>query len=90
MAEIYSSSQVGSAQKTWLWPVYDAGKANEDLRITRQNSSHQNNTNPTPGVKKRILGLMSQSRAQTYTSTGGIVSNADVHFRPGTFFDAMA
>jgi hypothetical protein len=90
MAEIYSPQAAQGARKTWLWPVYDAGKVDPVFRVTREIDGKGYYTTPTPEEKERLLGLMSQSRAQTYTSTGGIVSNADVHFRPGTFFDAMA
>ena len=90
MAEIYSPSQVSGAQKTWLWPVYDAGKVDPVFRVARETDGKAYYTKPTPEERDRLLSLAAEARSQAYTSTGGIVSSGDIHFRPGTFFDAMA
>ena len=90
MAEISSPQAAQGARKTWLWPVYDAGKVDPVFRVTREIDGKGYYTKPTPEERERLLGMMAESRAQTYTPTGGIVQSGDVRFRPGTFFDAMA
>ncbi len=90
MAEIYSPQSLQGAQKTWLWPVYDAGKVDPVFRVTREIDGKGFYTKPTPEEKERLLGLIADKHNQSYTATGGIVQSGDVSFRPGTFFDAMA
>ena len=53
-------------------------------------SNFESDTKPTPEERDRLLSLAAEARSQAYNATGGIVSSGDIHFRPGTFFDAMA
>ncbi|MGL4370259.1 MAG: hypothetical protein ACRCUT_11410 [Spirochaetota bacterium] len=93
LAEIYTprTDAASPATRTYLWPVYDAGKVDPVFRVTREIDGQGFYTKPTPEEKERLLNMMqSRKTAASYNAAGGIAHAGDHIFKPGTFFDAMA
>jgi hypothetical protein len=89
ISEIYSTQTQG-AQKTFLWPVYDAGKVDPVFRVARETDGKAYYSKPTEEERDRLLSAAEKTRGvSSYNSTGGI-AHSSIGFKPGTFFDALA
>ncbi len=83
----YRNSRVESS-KTYVWPVYNAGKVEQIRGITRRTESNIVYSKPTVEDADKLYQMATSGSMNEYTSTG--TQAIKLGIEPGTLFDAIA
>jgi hypothetical protein len=77
-------------EKTYVWPVYDAGKVTSINGIWERTSSDAIYSKPNPEDHKKLIQKMDNLIDIGYTPSGKTVGKYFFSYKPGTFFNALA
>ena len=85
----YHTSRGVKFNKTYLWPIYDAGSVNKIPAISSEIKSEISYIEPSNEEKNRQLAVSKNSLHIEYTSNAKALKHPS-HYYPGSLFDAMA
>ena len=86
ISEIYSPGALYGVQKTYLWPVYNAGVVDPVFRVARETDHQIINNNVPEKDREKVLNEIQKFAGQTYSSGGSKLLNLSAP--AGSLFDA--